>query len=133
MARNPPTIPAAKQAFLNIQTNLLSQPLAPSRAWRNANDASNDAIPTRIVDDALISVNHALQQHCRRVYAPQATRAIAEQIADAYTRDADRRTGRDGDDEDAVGKEADLCMFSPPKTLGDEALTVTLCSQFSSD
>lgn len=111
MPRAPPTIPAAKQAFLNAQTNLLAQPLAPSHGWRTANDASEQPLPARIVDDALVSVNTALQQHCRRVHAPQATRAIAEQIADGYTRDADRRTGRDGDDEDAIGKEADLCRF----------------------
>ncbi|KAK0386631.1 hypothetical protein NLU13_6466 [Sarocladium strictum] len=120
MARNPPTIPAAKQAFLNTQTNLLSQPLAPSRAWRNANDASSDAIPARHVDEALVHVNHAVQQHCRRVFAPQATRAIAEQIADAYTRDADRRIGRDGDDEDVIGKEADLTTSSAIESLPAE-------------
>lgn len=118
MPRAPPTIPAAKQAFLNAQTNLLSQPLAPSRAWRNANDASDESVPARIIDDALVSVNLAVQQHCRRVYAPQATRAIAEQIADGYTRDADRRAGKDADEDDAVGKEADLCATTMSSLWG---------------
>lgn len=81
----PPTILAHKSAFLSAQTLQLSQNLAPSGAWRNNahnnEDAENQATVTeKAVDDALYRLNHALQQHARRVYAPQATRHIAEQI-----------------------------------------------------
>ena len=103
-----PTIPARKQAFINAQTNLLSQPLAPSRAWRDANDASNTPIPKRLVDDAVFNLNHAVEQHSRRVYAPQATRNIAEQISSIYTRDAERRAGGAEDVYDGIVKDVDL-------------------------
>ncbi|KAK7993425.1 polyketide synthase [Apiospora arundinis] len=87
----PPTILAHKSAFLTAQTLRLSQNLAPSGAWRNhvfnqeedaeQEDGQRAAVVTeKAVDDALYRLNHALQQHARRVYAPQATRHVAEQI-----------------------------------------------------
>lgn len=101
-----PTIPARKQAFLTAQTNLLSQPLVVSRNWRSANTASNTPLPPRLVDDALFNLNHAVQQHCRRVYAPQASRNVAEQISRSYTKDAERRAGDPV--HGTVGRQADL-------------------------
>ncbi|KAK6836761.1 hypothetical protein PG987_007256 [Apiospora arundinis] len=88
----PPTILAHKSAFLTAQTLRLSQNLAPSGAWRNhvfnqeedaaeQEDGQRAAVVTeKAADDALYRLNHALQQHARRVYAPQATRHVAEQI-----------------------------------------------------
>ncbi|ROW08202.1 hypothetical protein VPNG_06952 [Cytospora leucostoma] len=88
MAPNPaPTIPTLKQNFLTAQTRLLSQPLQPSRAWRRANDSAGGdggAVTEKAVDDALLRLNHTIQQHARRVYAPQATRHVAEQIDALY-------------------------------------------------
>lgn len=101
-----PTIPGRKQAFLTAQINLLSQPLEPSRQWRTANGASEAPLPARQVDDVLFNLNHALQQHCRRVYAPQASRNVAEQISRSYTRDAERRAGDAVNS--TVGRQADL-------------------------
>ena len=103
-----PTIPARKQAFLTAQTNLLSQPLAPSRGWQGTNDASDTPIPRRLVDDAVFNLNHAIEQHCRRVYAPQATRNLAEQISAIYIKQMDRREGGANDVDGGVGKEVDL-------------------------
>ncbi|KAI5458901.1 kinetochore Sim4 complex subunit Fta4 [Mariannaea sp. PMI_226] len=105
-----PTIPQLKQSFVSAQVTLLSQPLAPSRAWQAANDASDGPLPSRAVDDALFTLNHSIQQHCRRVYAPQATRNISEQIEDVYTKEADRRigTGTDDDVEGALDRDVDL-------------------------
>lgn len=105
-----PTIPSLKQAFLTTQTTLLAQPLTPSRSWQAANDASDEPLPERAVDDALFALNHAIQQHCRRVYAPQATRNYAEQINKIYTEDAERRLGPGFNDagEGALGKDMDL-------------------------
>lgn len=80
----PPTIISLKAGFLANQTRLLSQPLNPSRAWRNANEAAEDGIPEKQLDDVLFRLNHALQQHSRRVYAPQATRHVSEQIDQLY-------------------------------------------------
>ncbi|KAI8666722.1 hypothetical protein NCS57_00898400 [Fusarium keratoplasticum] len=103
-----PTIPSLKQSFLVNQTTLLAQPLAPSRTWQAANDASSEAIPERVLQEALLNLNHTIQQHCRRVYAPQATRNIAEQIDDIYTKDAARRVRGVADIEGGIGRELDL-------------------------
>lgn len=84
MSRSLPTIPSVKQGFLSTQTNYLSQTLGPSRAWQETNEADEQPLPTRVVEDALFNLNHAIQTHCRRVHAPPATRAVAEQIADNY-------------------------------------------------
>lgn len=110
MANAAPTIPALKQTFINTQTSLLAQPLAPSRNWTAANDASDEAIPDRVLQDALFALNHNIQQHCRRVYAPQASRNVAEQINSVYNKDAERRVGGDGDLDGGIGRELDLSM-----------------------
>lgn len=90
MAPQPPTILSLKGSFLANQTRQLSQPLSPSRPWRSANAAAADGIPEKALDDALFRLNHALQQHARRVYAPQATRHVAEQIDQLYWNAGDR-------------------------------------------
>ncbi|KAK1831578.1 kinetochore Sim4 complex subunit Fta4 [Podospora conica] len=98
----PPTVVHLKQSFLTTQTRLLSQPLAPSRAWLTTNDAHDDALPPKAVDDALFKLNQRLQQHTRRVYAPQATRHVAEQIDALYWNAALAATESRDDDDDAV-------------------------------
>lgn len=112
MAPTEPTILTLKQNFLAAQTRLLSQPLQPSRAWRRGNeaaagddDANDQRLPERAVDDALSRLNHTLQQHARRVYAPQATRHVAEQLERLYLAFGDRHVLQQGgeslDDEEA--------------------------------
>ncbi|KAM3448537.1 hypothetical protein MY3296_007731 [Beauveria thailandica] len=102
-----PTIPARKQAFIAAQTTLLSQPVAPSRAWRATNDASNTPIRKRVVDDVVFEFNRIIEEHCHRAYAPQASRDLAERISAIYIGQTDRRQG--GANEDAgIGKEVDL-------------------------
>ncbi|PNP75118.1 hypothetical protein FNYG_11606 [Fusarium nygamai] len=103
-----PTIPSVKQSFITSQTTLLSQPIAPSRSWQETNDASDEAIPDRVVQEVLYNLNHTIQQHCRRVYPPQASRSIAEQINDVYTKDAERKVGGPADTEGGIGRELDL-------------------------
>ncbi|RYP03723.1 hypothetical protein DL764_004947 [Monosporascus ibericus] len=110
----PPTILAHKTDFLNAQTLQLSQALTPSNAWRRASNKRRAAVRSgdkgnendsatplseKAVDDALYRLNHALLQHSRRVYAPQATRHVAEQIEALYL-EAGERGVRAGDDED---------------------------------
>lgn len=110
MAPTDPTILTLKQNFLTAQTRLLSQPLQPTREWRRANEAADDdendrRVPERAVDDALVRLNHTLQQYAKRAYAPQATRHVAEQIENLYLAFGDRHAGaqdtEDGEDEDA--------------------------------
>ncbi|KAF4414801.1 Kinetochore fta4 [Fusarium acutatum] len=103
-----PTIPSLKQSFITSQTTLLSQPITPSRSWQETNDASDEAIPDRVVQEVLYNLNHTIQQHCRRVYPPQASRSIAEQINDVYTKDAERKVGGPIDTEGGIGRELDL-------------------------
>jgi hypothetical protein len=106
-----PTIPSVKQSFITSQTTLLSQPVAPSRSWQETNDASDEAIPDRVVQEVLYNLNHTIQQHCRRVYPPQASRSIAEQINDVYTKDAERKVGGPADTEGGIGRELDLSEY----------------------
>ncbi|KAH6845105.1 kinetochore Sim4 complex subunit Fta4 [Chaetomium sp. MPI-CAGE-AT-0009] len=103
MAPTHPTVLSLKQSFLTAQTRLLSQPLTPTRAWHdtntsNTNDAEDSAatppLPPKAVDDALFKLNHRLQQHARRAYAPQATRHVAEQIEQLYWNAAEAATQR---------------------------------------
>ncbi|EHK24124.1 uncharacterized protein TRIVIDRAFT_45482 [Trichoderma virens Gv29-8] len=112
-----PTVTSVKQTFVAAQTNLLSQPIAPSRAWRASNDASEHAIPNRLVEDAVASVNRTIQQHSRRVYAPQANRSVAEQISSLYSRDAERRMENPDDAEGGIGRELDLVDENAIETL----------------
>jgi hypothetical protein len=93
----PPTILTLKTSFLSAQTRLLAQPIAPSRAWRNANEEAEDGISEKALDDALFRLNQLLQQHSRRVHAPQATRHVAEQIDRLYWDAAERYVEQDGD------------------------------------
>ncbi|KAJ6786932.1 hypothetical protein PWT90_00074 [Aphanocladium album] len=108
METSTPTIPARKQGFLTAQTTLLSQPIAPSRDWRATNDASDTPIPDRLVDDAIFKLNRAIEEQCRRAYAPQASRILAEQISTIYIKQMDRREGGANDVDGGVGKEVDL-------------------------
>ncbi|KAL8393229.1 hypothetical protein RB595_003138 [Gaeumannomyces hyphopodioides] len=122
----PPTIQALKQDFIAEQTRLLSQPLAPSRAWSKANSAAAAAaagtapLPQKAVDDALARFNHRLQQHSARVYSPPATRHVAEQLEQLYLAaerdDGAPRAGGDGDD----GGDASLTLsadFADAQTI----------------
>ncbi|KAI2640063.1 kinetochore Sim4 complex subunit Fta4 [Xylaria nigripes] len=96
----PPTIIAHKSTFITSQSLHLSQSLAPSSTWRQANEAAEDGLSARSVDDALYRLNHILAQHARRVYAPQASRHVAEQIEGLFHEEAARALRGDyGDDE----------------------------------
>lgn len=93
----PPTVLTLKTSFLSAQTRLLAQPIAPSRSWRNANAEAEDGISEKALDDALFRLNHLLQQHSRRVHAPQATRHVAEQIDRLYWDAAERSVEKEND------------------------------------
>lgn len=130
----PPTILAHKTAFLTAQTLQLSQPLAPSHAWQQRNNSNPESssstaggtapLSQKNLEDALFRLNHLLQQHSRRVYAPQASRHVAEQVerllidsADRYIAgrredgEGDREGGEGGGDDDALRIGADLSTF----------------------
>ncbi|CAJ2502976.1 Uu.00g103700.m01.CDS01 [Anthostomella pinea] len=100
----PPTILAHKSTFITAQTLHLSQNLAPSAAWRSINDrAQQGGLSGRVVDEALYRLNHALQQHARRVYAPQASRHVAEQIEGLFLAAGERAARGEEDDEEEDG------------------------------
>ncbi|KAI1350960.1 kinetochore Sim4 complex subunit Fta4 [Xylaria sp. FL0043] len=101
----PPTIIAHKSAFLATQTLHLSQTLAPSASWRASNERAEDGggLSARAVDDALYRLNHTLTQHARRVYAPQASRHVAEQIEGLFYEEAERALRGDDDVENNDG------------------------------
>ncbi|GAB1313970.1 hypothetical protein MFIFM68171_04180 [Madurella fahalii] len=129
MAPTPPTIVSLKQDFLTTQTRLLSQPLTPTRAWRNNNKSQEDnSLPEKAVDDALFKLNHRLQQHSRRVYAPQATRHVAEQIDQLYWNAAEAATShaREGDGNDSDDGEGAAEGLAQGADLADPAVIATL-------
>lgn len=107
-----PSIVELKQTFLTAQSRLLSQPLQPSRSWRNAHAAAIEGeggkgkLTNAAIDEALIQANNALQQHTHRVYAPQATRHVAEQIERLYHSAGESSAVLD--DPDALGLEVDF-------------------------
>lgn len=110
MASGPPTITQLKERFLAAQTNLLSNPLQPSATFRAANERSDEAIDPRQLNAVTQALEHLVQDHCRRIYAPQAVRALAEQINEGYSLEAERKLQRDAEGEDGIGKEIDLGM-----------------------
>lgn len=114
MAAPAPTVPTIKESFITAQTNLLSQPLVPSRLWQRNNDASNQPIPARVLDDALFNLNQTVQLHCRRVYPPQASYNVAEQISSSYSRDAEERVNELKEAESNIGRELDFGMAIAP-------------------
>ncbi|ROT35293.1 hypothetical protein SODALDRAFT_353027 [Sodiomyces alkalinus F11] len=89
--QDPLTVTAIKQSFIDAQTRLLSQPPRPSGAWRAHNAASEDPLPGPALDDALLRLDQTIAQHARRVYPPQSTRLVAEQIDRLYQTEAERR------------------------------------------
>lgn len=117
----PPTIIAHKSAFLTAQTLQLSQNLTLSSAWRNANDAAEQSLPQRMVDEALYRLNHTLQQHVRRVYPPQATRQVAEQIdslfLDVGGPGGDQESDDDGTEDLREGIDLGIWLFSLGNSL----------------
>ncbi|KAL1836288.1 hypothetical protein VTJ49DRAFT_5334 [Mycothermus thermophilus] len=134
MAPNPPTILTLKQSFLTAQTRLLSQPLSPSPAWlddnKNNNDPDNPPLPEKAVHDALFKLNHRLQQHARRVYPPQATRHVAEQIDQLYWNAAEAVVG--GGESEGEGEE-DIEALSLGADLTNPSTITTLPPTWDSD
>ncbi|KAK0668985.1 kinetochore complex Fta4 of Sim4 subunit, or CENP-50-domain-containing protein [Cercophora samala] len=105
-AAPPPTIITLKTTFLTSQTRALSHPLHPTRAWQ----AANDELPDKQVNDAIAKLNNRVLQHSKRVYAPQATRHVAEQIEALYTAPQDL-PDPDSDAEEGITTAADLGEF----------------------
>ena len=105
-----PTIPSLKESFITAQTNILSQPVAPSHIWRRNNTTSSNPIPARVLDDVLFNLNQTIQLHQRRVYPPQATYNVAEQITNLYTRDAEEKVKKWKESESSIVRELDLGM-----------------------
>ncbi|KAI1736990.1 kinetochore Sim4 complex subunit Fta4 [Xylaria scruposa] len=121
----PPTIIAHKSTFLATQTLHLSQALAPSPTWHAANERAEDGLPARVVDDALYRLNHALTQHSRRVYAPQASRLVAEQIEGLFYAETQRvlRGSEDSGGDEDEGAERERLRVGADFTT-DEAISV---------
>jgi kinetochore complex Sim4 subunit Fta4 len=110
MAHQPPTILFLKQSFIETQVRLLSRPLELTPAWPTRNASDDDSLPQPSVDEALHRANRALAEHTRRVYPPQSTRIVAEQINKLY-KPGGSALHEDDDEED----DAD----APPKRGAD--------------
>lgn len=116
----PPTISQLKEHFVANQVLQLSSSaiLQPSSTFQIANEQSDQALDLRHIQSAIAAVEGAVQAHCRRIFVPQANRAVAEQISDVYTKEAERKLRRDGDNDgdgdreegDWIRKELNLGM-----------------------
>lgn len=138
MAPPAPTILTLKQNFITTQTRLLSQPLQPSRAWRRGNEAAANeeqaaALTDKAVDDALFRLNHTLQQHSRRVYVPQATRQIAEQVDRLYLSAAERQVADDDGANDNDGDDDDDAWRNVGANYADAAVISSLPPAWESE
>jgi hypothetical protein len=108
----PPTIITVKHRFLTRQIRLLSEPLQSSRQFRRRNEADKadrageERIPDAAIEEALFFLNASISQHCARVYAPQATRQVAEHVESLYWNAAERDLN--GTDGLGLGTEVDL-------------------------
>ncbi|CAG9951751.1 unnamed protein product [Clonostachys rosea f. rosea IK726] len=120
----PPTITQLKERFISRQIHLLSSPVDVSTTFRTANNRADKPLEPRLLEAAVAYVDNTVQEHCRRIFVPQATRAVSEQINDSYTKEAERKLQREQDDEDGVGKELDL---SDPEVI--ESLPSTWSSE----
>ena len=139
MAPAPPTVVSLKQTFLTTQTRQLSQPLTPTRAWHstnttttNTNNTTEDQpLPEKAVADALFKLNHRLRQHARRVYAPQATRHVAEQIDQLYWNAAEAATTHDHDNDSDAEAAAEALTLGAD--LGTCPSPISITVHFSPD
>ncbi|KAI8623160.1 kinetochore Sim4 complex subunit Fta4 [Xylariaceae sp. FL1651] len=128
----PPTIIAHKSTFLANQTLHLSQALTPSTAWRTANERAQDGLSARVVDDALYRLNHTLTQHARRVYAPQASRHVAEQVEGLFREEAERAL-RDEEDEEEDGNNDIESHGGSRREAGGERQRLRIGADFATD
>lgn len=108
MDNAPPTTTTLKEEFLQSQSLILSTTLVPSQAFRDANKTAEGSLPDRLIDQVTQHVDSQVQLHGKRVLAPQANRAVAEQISDRYIKDVERRMEREALAESGIRKDADL-------------------------
>ncbi|KAL1891440.1 hypothetical protein Sste5346_007704 [Sporothrix stenoceras] len=153
---DPPTIIALKQAFLEIATRQLAQPLAPSRTWQRKNDLrgtgrGSDAavaaegsaadgedgsdggrrIPPKVVDDVLVRTNQLMLLHARRVHTTVAVRHVAEQLDQLYQINRDDLVAGPGNaGSESLGRGADYtsstAIFGLPSAWDDSQEADTL-------
>lgn len=112
MATGPPTVTQLKERFINSQTTLLSNPPQPSASFRATNERSDQPLDPRQLNTVAQTLEHLVKDHCRRIYAPQANRALAEQINEGYNHEVESRLEKEREGEDAIGRELDLGMFT---------------------
>ena len=87
-----PTVLSLKLSFVSSQVRLLSEAVNPSPGWRQPRtEVEESGLPEVTVDEALFRLNHLLQQHWQRVYAPQATYHVADQIDCLYWNEGGNR------------------------------------------
>ncbi|KAI9900126.1 hypothetical protein N3K66_004388 [Trichothecium roseum] len=124
MDNAPPTTTTLKEEFLQSQSLILSTTLVPSQAFRDANKVAEGSLPDRLIDQVTQHVDSQVQLHGKRVLAPQANRAVAEQISDRYIKDVERRMEREALAESGIRKDADLAdqavIATLPETWSDE-------------
>lgn len=115
------TLLDSKAAFLRAQVRLLSQPLQPSRSWRDfAPETSQPALPNKTIDAVMLRVNEKLKQHNKAVYSAPSQRHVAEQLDALYWNEIQADEGQANADALAVRRDADLTDGSAVEGLPEE-------------
>ena len=103
------TLLDAKAAFIRAQVRLLSQPLQPSRSWRDfAPQTTQPALPDKTIDAVMVRVNEKLKLHNKNIYSALSQRHVAEQIDALYWNEVQDAEGEADAEALAVSRDADL-------------------------
>jgi hypothetical protein len=114
------TLLDAKAAFLRQQVRLLSQPLQPSKSWRDFAPETETSLSDATVSAVMVRVNEKLKQHNKNVYSALSQRHVAEQIDALYWNEVQEQDMQTDADALAVGTDVDLMESEEVGKLPEE-------------
>lgn len=114
------TLLDAKAAFLRQQVRLLSQPLQPSKSWRDFAPETETSLSDATVSAVMARVNEKLKQHNKNVYFGLSQRHVAEQIDELYWNEVQEQDEEASLDALAVATDVDLTETEEVGKLPEE-------------
>ena len=114
------TLLDAKAAFLRQQVRLLSQPLQPSKSWRDFAPETETSLSDATISAVMARVNEKLKQHNKNVYSALSQRHVAEQIDALYWNEVQEQDTQTDADALAVGTNVDLMKSEEVGKLPEE-------------
>jgi cell wall assembly regulator SMI1 len=114
------TLLDAKAAFLRQQVRLLSQPLQPSKSWRDFAPETETSLSDATVSAVMVRVNEKLKQHNKNVYSALSQRHVAEQIDALYWNEVQEQDKQTDANALAVGTDVNLMESEEVGKLPEE-------------